>query len=796
MDAIKDEMMSKLTKTQRREKQKKERRSQGGGRTKKQEALKAWEAPKMKLFEMPKLLKDEVSREQRMNLVKNIGERARAEFDEKFPNLHRWLTDYDPVYVLAMCAFYLCSTPEGKDPEAVGELDFPHHYLEIMQAFALYQTRNSNLNPLQLNLKDLKEEWAEIGQVMSLRHLAIPDHLTSDDEIDAYRLRTEMMGQTTAVRNWAYPHQLRKVVLDLSEEIKSEFFARYGVDPTSFFTTIFKLVDERNDLLNDHITKIKDVCIHKDYKRIISAYNEAFPENKLISESDADDLWDIVGGNKEVLCSMLMAHADLKLEEIYSFTAEHVYEIHDSNDQNCNIKNMLDLLSHEFGDLANFNKDHIVLSNPVLSSPFIKLGSDLYFTAVWAVVPHIAIDMLERLVWSDEALKLKYTRAKSKYLEDQLEAMMRRGFPNANIYRGSLWKDPSDGKEYENDLLVVLDGFALVLEAKSATITDPARRGAPARLTDTLRELIEEPSKQAHRFIQYLENNQQVHRLRTKSNEINNVDSSSIRYYIPLGITLSNLGSIASNLKKLIKAGVTKCTLEELAPSISITDLESVMELLPLEVEKVHYFARRREFEAHMDYEGDELDLLGFYLDTGFNIGQHEYEKNIAINMLLKSKELDPFFVGSYAGVNVAKPTLAMTVWWRDILAQISQARRDGWVEAGFILLNVPKEDQEKFENEFKALVHRLKTGNVDMPHNFVIGKFGPERRRYILAGYPYKSTDIEVRNSVIDEFVHSHFSEEVRGVAVIGLNIDAPNYPYSVFARKASTNLFDVLTL
>src|SRR3546814_19200120 len=63
--------------------------------------------------------------------------------------------------------------------------------------------------------------------------------------------------------------------------------------------------------------------------------------------------------------------------------------------------------------------------------------------------------------------------------------------------------------------------------------------------------------------------------------------------------------------------------------------------LLTREVEKVHYLSRRREFEAHMDYEGDELDLLGFYLDNGFNIGDTEYSQDIVLNMALKSKELD-----------------------------------------------------------------------------------------------------------------------------------------------------------
>jgi len=115
-------------------------------------------------------------------------------------------------------------------------------------------------------------------------------------------------------------------------------------------------------------------------------------------------------------------------------------------------------------------------------------------------------------------------------------------------------------------------------------------------------------------------------------------------------VTFSNLGLIGSNLKKLVESKVVDKKLEELAPSISFTDLEIIFELLSFEVEKIHYLARRREFEAHMQYEGDELDLLSFYLDNGFNIGETEYKKNLALNLSMKSKELDPYIVGTSEG--------------------------------------------------------------------------------------------------------------------------------------------------
>jgi len=769
-----------------------EERNQGRKKT----GPEPWVAPQMKLFRISPPIQEDLPWDKRLEFVRAIGARAKAEFDEKFTGIEKWLTEYDPVYVLSMCALYFISYPEGTDPEVTGKLEFPHHYLEIMQAFALYQERNITARPLLDKMEVLKKEMQEIGEVMRLRHLYIPPETLTEEELHAYRLRQEMMMHTTAVRNWAYPHQLKKVVLDLAATIAPDFEALYKIDPVDFLNLLFQLIEEREELLNGHINKLRSFMLKSSYKEIIAAYNAAFPENTPITEDEDGRIWVMVGKKKDVLRDMLMSHSDLKLEKIYKFDLAHAHSLLAKNVDIEFLRQLLDKVSHKFGELADFKKEHIVLSNPVLAKPFIKITDDEYFSAVWGVLPHISLDILEHLVWPHNDLRDKYTREKAKYLEDELERIVKAGFPNATVCRGSLWKEPSTGVEYENDLIAVIDSFALIFEAKSASVTDPARRGAPERLAETLRELMEEPSEQAHRFAHHLQTISAVHEFRTKHGATNVIDSSTIKHYIPIGVTLSHLGSIGSNLKKLIEAKIVDKKLEELAPSINITDLESVLELLPLEIEKVHYFARRREFEAHMEYEGDELDLLAFYLENGFNIGQTEYAKDTMLNIGLKSKELDIYFVGSREQKNVAKPKLAMSDWWSAILARISETKIEGWIETGFILLNTTREDQEKFEQGIKQLVGNIKRGKVKKQHNWVLWESGPERRRYIIAGYPYTTGDKELRNSIIGEIIDGQSLDNARGVAVIGVDITDPGYPYNVLARRASTNLLDTLTL
>jgi len=222
-------------------------------------------------------------------------------------------------------------------------------------------------------------------------------------------------------------------------------------------------------------------------------------------------------------------------------------------------------------------------------------------------------------------------------------------------------------------LCLVLDNFALIIESKSGLMTPPARRGAPKRLNDNLKKLVVEPAIQANRFVDYLKNNKQLHELKTKRGVINKIDSSLIDYFIPLSITLEEIGTIASNLKKLIDAGLVNERINELAPSMCLTDFETVLDVLSSEAERMHYIARRSEFEFNVIYEGDEMDLLAFYLDNGFNIGEKEFDKDYYMILTMKSKELDPYYISKGEGRNFRKcpiPTEALQKNLNNVLMQ------------------------------------------------------------------------------------------------------------------------------
>ena len=160
---------------------------------------------------------------------------------------------------------------------------------------------------------------------------------------------------------------------------------------------------------------------------------------------------------------------------------------------------------------------------------------------------------MEKFCSENEKLRKKYNEVRAAYLEDKVKSLFRIAFPMAEIYHGSKWTG-KDGKVYENDLLVIVDNFAFIVEAKSGQVSPSAKRGAPDRLFKTLKELIEEPSDQALRFIEYLKDHPSELVLPVKKGPSNRFDASKLKYFIPLGVTLTHLGMTGCNLKQLIRA--------------------------------------------------------------------------------------------------------------------------------------------------------------------------------------------------------------------------------------------------
>jgi hypothetical protein len=230
-----------------------------------------------------------------------------------------------------------------------------------------------------------------------------------------------------------------------------------------------------------------------------------------------------------------------------------------------------------------------------------------------------------------------------------------------------------------------------------------------------------------------------------------------------------------------VNAGLIENFDNSFVPSICFSDLEIIFTLLENEVERIHYLIRRSQIEKQLQYIGDEGDLLAFYLDTGFNLGDMEAQ-GYALNLLLKSKELDPYFSARANGITIKKPRLKLTEWWRDIIDYIVLRKPQLWAEIGYILLNVPYEDQQKFKKNLINLSVKVQRGKTDLPHNWVVLETVPQDRSYFIAAFPYSMVEREERNKIIRHIIsEGGRNQSSLGSICLGVSVTTPQYPYNV---------------
>ena len=723
--------------------------------------------------------------EVRRKVAMEIATAAKARFEAAYPKLIEWFDTYDPPYILSFCILYFLSAPQGVDKEAVdGKLDFASHHLELLQAFALMRPRAGTSAPLKDRAKELQRTLNSITEDLGLAQLTVLRDDMSDTEVKKHFVINQMRSQTFAIRNWAYPDQtfahLRAVFSGgLDEVLKREYG---GASVVRLIDALAALAEETNGRLNAHLARLGPAIRAATYEECYAEYQKAFS----LIRDDSDQMRDVFvrmcGSDLRSFKSLLMAHSDLFLDQVFTFTMDDIMKAYGDDSHRAGVLTMIQKLSYRFGDLAGRDRNHFLFSNPVLVRPFIDLENGSFFWALAGIVAHTLPAMLEELV--PPAERERYSATRASYLEDSVESLIRNAFPDGRVYRGSQWcPSPADPIQYENDILLVIDSTAIIFECKSHLVDAPARRGAELRLIDTLEDIVVSASDQAQRFADFLKARRQVHEFSTKSGAVNRVDTTRLVRFIPISVTYENLGFVSANLKEAVAAGLIEPG-HSLVPSICITDLETTCEVLDSQAQRIHYLARRAEIEKTMKYHGDEMDLLAFYVENGFNVGELE-DGDTFISIAMKSKELDPYFVARADGVSVPKPSLRLTEWWKDLLSKVEQIRNEFWPEVAYVLLSVAYGDQQKFERGFHKLADRVDRGQVKEKHNWMVLLSGTRaKRQYAVLGFPYKSIDREERNDMM-----KHMAAEVEeqtpvvGIVVLGINLDTIAYPYSVLA-------------
>jgi hypothetical protein len=652
----------------------------------------------------------------------------------------------DPFALMGVLAMYYGTTEEGENPEFSRSEGIFWHHLELAQAFALRDDRSGRVGvvppfevvePAVAALTKLTHAWMLLEARKVQQAKVGPERELAEVLM---RLRVNSM----AVRGWGYQERLVGLLEDLLAPLDAEFEASLGWRPSGFARWWIAIAETINGRLEPHRAAVREAVEWPVDERWLARVRDRFA---VLPVEDEAGLVAQIKGDEEMRRGFIYHSSDLVAHQIYRLSLDELVAAFPDQAVGAEtIRAILGAWSLRPGEYEDFDAGRFFLENPVLERPFVASGDDQWHLFCPWVLMHNPFGLLEGLMDQHEDLFEAYRRRRADFLEERTAEILARGLPGAQVETGVLHTDPADDREYENDVLVVLGSYAVVAEAKAGSIGPEARRGRGRPLRERITALLEDPSVQAARLADQLVEGTGVLGFRRKADDSAfEVDATTIRRVLTLGVTLEPMAGLLPRLGDVVAAGLTTQGAEALAYSISLADLELLVDVLDHPSEVLHYLGRRTEVERREFLRGDEVDLLGLYLKTGLNLGEKEFAGEDVLDVTGMSDPIDVWHYRREAGLGAEAPRVERTHWWDSMLSRVESRRGPRWPEIGVTLCNVGPPEQAELEAEMNQLRAEITSGERPASDLLVFHN-GPPQRRDVFIGVIATSADADER--------------------------------------------------
>jgi hypothetical protein len=705
------------------------------------------------------------------------GRSHEIEFKESLEKLVEKINSVDVLHLLSILAFYGLSvgmsetgkTSKNKNPT------IRQSHVELVQALAL-RSSVSEQSSQSVPPHQVQEIWdllISFDTAFNLKRLVQIKNAKTEQKKAVLQVQEWLRLHTNIVRNWGYFTRVISISKRLYSGLDPLFKISLGLDATSIIDLFEGLVLYVEEVNNERFQQMRTVFKARTIEEAIKTYHNIYH-----LPGQVEEITTVLrerGAKIEEVRSLIISHSELLLTNKFLFTIEELAS--SMNIEPVSLECALSKLSYQFGELKDSDPEHFFLANPVWTKPLIKLPTGSYFCVIPQVFFSFIFQSLDSLLSAEEIKREVQDKRRPKFLEDEIKQLFTQAFPQAIFKQNFKWKDSN--VEYESDFIMQIDSHLIIVEAKSGAVSRSALRGAPGSAKDDIQELLISPAIQSKRFAD------KIMELKAKqvfpeTFQALNFDINAIERIIRLSVTLEDFATIQSQVSRLRDTGWIDKDFSA-APTIALADLEVVFDILTSVSQKIHYLVRRSELEEHMQYRGDELDLLGFYLETRFNLGKEEFEprKWIISGM---SEKIDEYYVALDQGIIRKKPSLELIKWWKDIQLRIEERCPYRWLEVAVMLLNVSLDDQRKVEREFKKITNNVKKNWRQPGHIDSITMHLPQRREAV-GLLAFREAQQDKRREFMRNLAGQSFSEtNAERCLVIGVNIDDLDwYPYSV---------------
>lgn len=613
-----------------------------------------------------------------------------AEFPRLLETIRGELRNGDPKGILASFASYgLLANVDRAGVEKKAAPDILQHHAELLQAILLTIPADAwgtgVLTPEVM--QTVSDTVPKLSETFLFQRILDGEKIKDDPEaLEIRSLQERVRLHTQVVRNWGYFSHVVRLSLDLYHPLDAAMLAHYGFSTTDAIEVLEAVVAEFERRQGDHWDTLRKVLRGANVGQMARLYYRLVPGLVGSAEEMLNGM--PKGVTREQFMGMLMAHYDLRLADTATFKPADVAALTDRSEEI--VISLLGALSLAPGALVDVQPEFLFLGNPVWERPAIDLGNAFFIPTPQVAFSHIH-RVMDRLA-AGAGLQEQLKNRRAQFLESEIEAIFRRALPEADIRSAVTWKKGSE--QFENDLLVITDRVVVIAEAKSHRLTPEGLRGAPDRVRRHIRDMVLDPSQQSARLEALI--------LAARAGDAEaaavvtgiGIDPAKADRVIRLSVTLDDLSVLSAAEPEFKKLGWVAPD-HALAPSILIADLNCIADILDNPLLFLHYLSERAYLQKSFNLLADELDFLGLYLATGFNLAalRGEFTQFSPTGM---SAPIDRYYMGRDAGINVPKPRMQLSPLFRDIVERMITVKPAGWTLIGLHLLSCADPAEQK----------------------------------------------------------------------------------------------------
>ena len=651
------------------------------------------------------------------------------------------------------------------------------HHVELLQALMLtLSPRNWGRNPVTPDvIQAVIDEIVELADAYQIMRLSRLEKERDQQQQAVLSLQGRLRANTQCVRNWGYRNAMVDVSTELYGPLDSGLHSYYGFSATDLIEVINAIMTIIEERANNRWTTMKGVFRSRNVRQLVHRYFAQFPDVDGDPEEFLGNLPKDVSLNG--VKSFLMAHADTKLFQLFLFDCDSIAEVSGRSIEV--VRRVLDIISMRPGDLGEDRVREFFLNNPIWTRPGIILQEKCLFPIPQVVLSHI--HGLMRTLAKEAGLDDELHKRRATFLENKINETIQRILPTATLTLNAQWN--YKGTRFETDLLGQIDRVVLIIEAKSGALTVQGLRGLPERVKRHVHDLVVRPAEQSSRLEQLIlqakaGETAAVTAISSLGLEPNNIDT-----VVRISVTLDDFSMVSIAERELKAAGWVPPSVQ-LAPTLNITDLDCAAEILSEPVYFLHYFAERERVQKTIELIGDEMDLLGLYLETGFNFAELEISANPLITTG-SSQRVDHFFNSADAGVDVKKPRPKIHRTLEKIVLQIQSRHSEGWTSKALDLLRIGNlEEQRTFFRKIEKLRKRVPRTYRDPKHICSVVVVPPAHRDGFVIFYVYPDAIKERRYKVVQALAGAQFTVQDRSrCVVVGRKIEDWENPYTFVA-------------